>query len=194
MDSVLIAPGLTLTEALYETAAAGIAYYAQDLLLSWQEFTAPASWWLIPDGTGRLSRAEVTLTETRTRTVKVNIWFAPDLRGPDGTPCPHSHPWPFESHILHGGYTEDRYVLDHGQVRTEAGRQHTRGTTNTVDRTLYHEVTGLHTAPGETVSLMLCGRGERGTWGHLDPANGVVTPPQRDPHFPENLRALNPHR
>ncbi|MBY8887267.1 hypothetical protein K7472_20830 [Streptomyces sp. PTM05] len=195
MDPVLIAPGLTLTDVLYETAAVGAAAYAADLApLTWEQFISPMSWWLVPDGSGRLSKAELTLAEGRDRTVKFNVWYAPDLRGPGGVPCPHSHPWPFESKILLGGYTEDRYVLDGGQVRAETGRKHVQGTANPVGRDLYHEVVELHTAPGATMTLMLCGQGERGTWGHLDPATGSVTPPQRDPFFPERLRALNPHR
>ncbi|MFJ2778322.1 hypothetical protein [Kitasatospora sp. NPDC087315] len=44
------------------------------------------------------------------------------------------------------------------------------------------------------MTLMLCGRGEHGTWGHLAPATGTLTPPQRDALFPERLWALNPHR
>ncbi|MGW7521809.1 hypothetical protein ACWGJ2_40215, partial [Streptomyces sp. NPDC054796] len=191
MDPVLIAPGLTLTDVLYETAASGVATYASDLApLTWEQFTTPTSWWLVPDGSGRLSKTELTLTEGRDRTVKINVWHAPDIREADG-PLPHSHPWPFSSKILLGGYSEDRYVLVDGQVRAEIGREHTQGTANTVGRDLYHEVTGLHTAPGATVTLMLCGRGERGAWGHLDPATGTVAPPGRDPRFPEHLRALN---
>lgn len=195
MQTTEIAPGLCLTEALYDVAQTGVAAHAPELPpLTWDVFTAAASWWLVPDGSGRLSKAELTLTEDRDRTVKINVWYAPDLRGPDGAPCPHSHPWPFESKILLGGYSEDRYVLDRGQVLAELGREHVQGDTNTVGRDLYHEVAALHTAPGATVTLMLCGRGERGAWGHLDPATGTVAPPQRDPHFPAHLRALNPHR
>lgn len=195
MDPVLIAPGLKLTDALYETVAAGVAAYAGDLApLTWQQFTTPTAWWLIPDGTGQLSKSELTLTEERERTIKINVWSAPDIRGTDA-PLPHSHPWPFEARILLGGYSEDRYVLDGGgRVHAEMGREHTQGTANVVDRSLFHEVTGLHTAPGATATLMVCGRGERGTWGHLDPATSTIAPPQRDPRFPEHLRALNPHR
>lgn len=194
MDPVLIAPGLTLTTALYETAAAGIDAYAAGLApLTWEQFTAPMSWWLVPDGSGRLSKAELTLAEDRDRTVKLNVWHAPDIRGAEG-PLPHSHPWPFESQILTGGYSEDRYLFVGGQVRAETGREYGPGSTNTVDRYLYYEVTELHSAPGATVTLMLCGHGERGAWGHLDPATGTLSPPQQSGLFPERLRALNPHR
>ncbi|MEW1630484.1 hypothetical protein AB0387_24320 [Streptomyces sp. NPDC089173] len=194
MAPALIAPGLTLTTALYETAAAGVDAYATDRTpLSWEQFTAPMSWWLIPDGSGRLSKSELTLTEGRDRTVKINFWHAPGIRGTDG-PLPHSHPWPFESRILAGGYSEDRYLLVDDQVHAETGREHRQGSANTVDRDLYHEVTELHSAPGATVTLILCGHGEQGTWGYLDPATGILTPPQRDALFPERLRALNPHR
>ncbi|MBY8868705.1 hypothetical protein [Streptomyces sennicomposti] len=195
MKTLQIAPGLVVDEAMHAVAAAGLALHAPELgPLSWQRFAAPSGWWLVPDGSGQLSKAELTLTEDRDRTVKINVWYAPDIRGADGAPCPHSHPWPFESKILLGGYTEDRYILDGSQVRAETGREHVQGTANLVGRDLYHEVAELHTAPGATMTLMLCGRGERGAWGHLDPATGTVAPPQRDPLFPARLRALNPHR
>ncbi|MCA1217396.1 hypothetical protein [Streptomyces sp. 8L] len=194
MQTIEIAPGLRLTETLYDVAQAGVATHAPDLALTWKQFIAPMSWWLVPDGSGQLSKAELTLTEDHGRTVKINVWHAPDIRSADGRPTPHSHPWPFESRILVGGYTEDRYVLDGGQVCAEKSREHVQGTANVIGREVYHEVTALHTAPGATVTLMLCGRGERGAWGHLDPATGAVAPPQRDRRFPELLRALNPHR
>ncbi|MDT9683137.1 hypothetical protein RND61_13795 [Streptomyces sp. TRM76323] len=134
------------------------------------------------------------LAESQNYTAKSNIWYAPDLRSRDGAPTPHSHPWDFESRILLGGYTEDRYVLTGGRVHPDLGVEHEQGTTNSVRRPIYHEVRELHTAPGATVTLMVCGQGERGKWAHLDPATGLTTPPERDPHFAARLRALNPHR
>ncbi|MEU6355956.1 hypothetical protein ABZ896_42710 [Streptomyces sp. NPDC047072] len=54
-------------------------------------------------------------------------------------------------------------------------------------------MTGIH-EPGRTMSLMLCGRGERGTWDYLDPDTGRRIPAAPDPSFSARLRALNPHR
>ncbi|MYV56465.1 hypothetical protein [Streptomyces sp. SID3212] len=195
MQTTEIAPGLLLTEALYDVVQAGVTAHAPALPpLTWQAFTQPDGWWLVPDRNGRISKAELTLREDRDRTVKINMWYAPDLRGPDGAPRPHSHPWQFESKILLGGYTEDRYTVHSGVVRTDMGTEHNQGDANRVDRSLYHEVRGIHTAPGHTVTLMLCGRGERGAWGYLDPATGHHTPPHPDPQFTAHLNALNPHR
>ncbi|MFE3381669.1 hypothetical protein [Streptomyces anulatus] len=194
MDSVAITPGLTLTDTLYETAATGALAFTPDLALTWEKFIEPTSWWLIPDGTGRLSKAELTLLDTREHTVKINLWYAPDIRDANGRPAPHSHPWPFTSQILTGGYSEDRYTLSSTGIQANLGCEHTQGQVNKVDRDLYHEVTALHAGPGATITLMMCGRGERGSWGHFDPATGTVTPPERDPLFPQRLRTLNPHR
>lgn len=35
---------------------------------------------------------------------RFTVWISDDPRGE-----PHNHPWPFESELLSGGYTEDRY-------------------------------------------------------------------------------------
>jgi hypothetical protein len=89
MQTIEIAPGLRLTPALYDVAQVGVTAYAPDLApLTWEQFTEPMSWWLILDGRGRLSKAELTLTESRDRTVKINIWHAPDIRSADGRPAP----------------------------------------------------------------------------------------------------------
>ncbi|MFE4397218.1 MULTISPECIES: hypothetical protein [Streptomycetaceae] len=193
MEPIRIAPGLTLSTMHYETAAAGIAAHAPTYALTWEQFVHPAAWWLVPDVHGQLSKAELTLQEDPERTAKINIWFAADTRRPDGRPSPHSHPWTFRSYILGGGYTEDRYRVVDGQVLADLGQEHTEGSTNAVSRDLYHEVTRIH-EPGSTMTLMLCGQGRRGTWGHLDPATGRCARPDVDPGFTTRLRALNPHR
>ncbi|WP_116211603.1 hypothetical protein [Streptomyces olivoreticuli] len=176
---------------MYETAAEGLALHAPALALGWEQFIAPASWWLVPDESGLASRAELTLLETQQSTVKINIWLRPDLRGPGGTPLPHSHPWDFDSYILAGGYGEDRYRLaSDGQVHAELGVTHQHGGTNRFGRDRYHEVTRVH-APGATMSLMVCGRGERGVWGYLDLDTGRHRRSAPDPTFRAKLRALN---
>ncbi|MEV0442979.1 hypothetical protein AB0I84_15700 [Streptomyces spectabilis] len=192
MEPIRVAPGLALTETQYVAAATGIAARAPDLApLAWEAFVRPLGWWLVPDTDGELSKAELILREDRDVTVKINLWFLSDLRSTH--PCPHSHPWTFSSQILAGGYSETRYSVDDGQVDvTEL--QHSQGTVNAVDRRLYHEVTALHAPPGGTMTLMVCGPGERDTWGYLNPDTGRHVPPAADDTFPTRLKALNPHR
>lgn len=193
MKTTTIAPGLVLTEAQYAAAAAGMAAHATLGPLTWGQFTAPTGWWLVPDEAGDAYKAELVLREDAEATVKVNLWLLPDRRSGDGRPTPHSHPWGFSSQILTGGYSEIRYTIHDGQV-TVADLEHTQGSTNDVSQRLYHEVTALHTPPGGTMTLMVCGPGARGTWGYLDPDTGRHTPPQPDPRFTAHLNALNPHR
>ncbi|WP_172387951.1 hypothetical protein [Streptomyces sp. MNP-20] len=91
MESIRVAPGLVLGEAQYVTAAAGVAAHAPALApLTWEAFVRPQGWWLVPDKDGELSKAELTLQESRDRTIKINLWFLPDLRS--AHPFPHSHP------------------------------------------------------------------------------------------------------
>ncbi|WP_172387344.1 hypothetical protein [Streptomyces sp. MNP-20] len=192
MESIRVAPGLVLGEAQYVTAAAGVAAHAPALApLTWEAFVRPLGWWLVPDKDGELSKAELTLRENRDRTSKINLWFLPDLRS--ARPFPHSHPWTFSSQILAGGYSETRYSADGGHVDVTE-MEHMQGATSTVDRRLYHEVTALHAAPGGTKTLIVCGPGKRGAWGHLDLGTGRHVSPEADATFPLRLKALNPHR
>lgn len=185
MKTALIAPGLTLDEQLYEAAAAGLLTAAPDLApLTWERFTAAPDWALIPDESGACYKAELTLVNTIEQTIRINQWFLPDLRGGQA-PKPHNHPWAFTSHILAGGYSEDRY--DAGAA---VPVEHVAGGTNVVPRDLYHEVTEIH---DRTLSLMVCGRGLRGTWGYLDLDTGCHRPAEPDPHFSARFAALNPH-
>ncbi|MEV0438414.1 hypothetical protein AB0I84_13950 [Streptomyces spectabilis] len=192
MKSIRVAPGLVLNEAQYVAAAAGLATHAPALApLAWEAFVRPLGWWLVPDKDGELSKAELTLQEGRDRTVKINLWFLPDLRR--ARPFPHSHPWTFSSQILAGGYSETRYSVDGGYVDVTE-MEHVQGATSAVDRRLYHEVTTLHAPPGSTMTLMACGPGERGAWGYLDLDTGRHVLPEADAAFPARLKELNPHR
>jgi hypothetical protein len=197
MKSLQITPGLRLNEDMYGVVRwQGLARHAPHLgPLTWQRFTNPARWWLIPGRDGSLSRAEMTLRETPNETVKVNIWFMPDLppHSRRHKPRPHSHPWDFRSHILLGAYYEDRYTLADRCVRSSHDECHREGETSRMSRAEYHEVVGVWD-PGRTISLMICGPGERGTWGHLDLDKGIHMPARRDPYFTAKLEALNPHR
>ncbi|MFB7630472.1 hypothetical protein ACFC0M_05915 [Streptomyces sp. NPDC056149] len=194
MTTLQVAPELVLDDVMFNAAEAGVAAHLPGLAaLTWERFTVPADWTLVPDDRGAGYKAELVLLNTPERTAKINVWFAPDLRGGED-PTPHSHPWDFVAHVLLGGYNEDRYTLDGGSVRAERGVEHVAGGANRVVREVYHEVTEIH-APGATLSLMVCGRGERGRWGYLDLATGLHQATASDPDFGARLRALNPqHR
>ncbi|WP_280361313.1 hypothetical protein [Nocardia wallacei] len=199
MSSVVVAPGLVLDETLYELSAAGVLHYAPDLApLTWETFTTPRRWWIIPDTDCRGYKAELTLHTDPARTIRLNRWYSPDLRGGQ-QPRPHSHPWPFDAWILTGGYTEDRYeptgdqITGEPAVRAQLGIEHRAGGHNTVPRSVYHEVTHIH-EPGRTLSLMVCGAGEPAAWGYLDTTTARHTPTAPDPDFDAKLRHLNPHQ
>lgn len=193
MDATAI-PAFTLTNVLYELAAAGVAIHAPSLApLTQKRFTALADWLHIPDDQGALSKSELTLARTPALTVRLNIWFRPDLRGGD-RPQPHNHPWEtFTGHVLAGGYDEDRYEGQGGDVHAEIGVRHVSPAANTVDHRVYHEVTTVH-EPGRTLSLMVCSQGRRGDWGYLDLSTGRHVQLGPDPDFDARFAALNPHR
>ncbi|MHA5054855.1 hypothetical protein [Streptomyces sp. SD15] len=111
--------------------------------------------------------------------MKINLWNAPDRRG-DTAPKPHSHPWAFTAHILTGGYNEDRYTLTGDHVHTQLDVTHLGGSTNSISHSDYHEVTEIHER-GRTLSLMVCGPGQRGAWGYLDTDAGRHVPHQPAP-------------
>jgi len=195
MTTARIAPGLVLDDVLFDAAQAGVAAHVPGLApLTWARFTSPGDWTLVPDDRGDGYKAELVLINTRESTAKVNLWFAADLRGGQQS-TPHSHPWAFDAHVLLGGYSEDRYTPSaDGAVRCEPGVEHLAGGVNSVPREVYHEVTEIHES-GRTLTLMVCGRGDRGSWGYLDLATGLHRAAEPDPGFGERLRALNPqHR
>jgi hypothetical protein len=193
LRTATIVTGLILDDEMYQAAAAGIAEHVPDLApLTWSRFTTPTLWTLVPDDEGAGYKAELTLLADPDRTVKVNLWYLPDLRGGQ-TPTPHSHPWSFRAHVLLGGYSEDRYVPTHGGlIAALLGAQHQAGGTNRVPLTAYHEVTAIH-EPGRTLSLMVCGPRHPQGWGYLDVRTGTHRPAPADPTFSARLAALNPH-
>lgn len=193
MTTLELVPGLQLDDVLFGTAAAGVADLTDLPPLTWDRFTAPLSWWLIPESDGTLSKAEFVLARTQDFTAKLNLWYAADLRG-----MPHNHPWEtFTGHLLAGGYDENRWHLDqeYGRVVDELGVRHTAGTGNRVDQHVFHEVAAVH-EPGRTLSLMVCGRGRRGDWGYLDESGRYLHhSAQPVDGFDAMLAALNPqHR
>lgn len=192
---VTIAPGMTVTVDQFEKVAAALAEHAPEVAVSWDQWIDPSRWGLVPDeDTGRCYKAEFTLSDHPGLLRRVNVWFEPDLRV-KGRPRPHSHPWPFTAHVLTGGYSEDRYVLDGGDVHQEQAEHRPDGV-NDMPRDLFHEVTDLHTEPGGTLTLMVASApGVRGGWGYLDPSTGRYDPaPPSSDAFWRAWRALNPHR
>lgn len=191
MHTVTIAPGLILNETMYDIACDGITQHAPDVgPLRWRTWIGQ-DWTLIPDEqTGEAYKAELTLLKTATRTVRLNVWFAPDLRG-GNAPKPHNHPWDFHSTILHGSYAEDRYDLRDGQVHHKADVEHRANEVNQIGRATFHEVTAVE--PGRTMTLMLCGPG-MDTWSYLNPDTAELTKATPPPRFTELLQALNPHQ
>lgn len=192
MKKVVISPGrFAVTEEMFETAAAGVALHAPAVApLTWGLFSS-RKWLLIPNDAGKLSKVELTLVNTRDLTARVNVWYCEDTRG-DGRPMPHNHPWTtFTSAILTQGYREDRYWRDDfGNVESDPGVEHRSGSNNIVDHDLFHEV--VEVEPG-TMTLMVCERGRRGDWTHLNVDTGEDIDGQPVDGFDEMFAALNGH-
>lgn len=186
-----VLPGLVITSVMLDAALAGVADHATDLAVPAEDLLDPMSWWAVPGPDGAPYKWERTFLDSVDRTVRLNVWRSPDLRDNERSK-PHSHPWPFTAHVLLGGYEEDRYVPDAGLVLRNTKIEHTEGGRNDVGLHVYHEVTHIE-HPGRTVSLMVCGRGERGRWGYLDPDTGEHRRAEREPGFDAMLRAVNPH-
>jgi len=215
MVDVAVAPGLTLDEEMYETAKAAVSRYVSDKLaeFTWERFVARESWRLIPDlehPEEPFFKAEMIIKQEPpyTQTIKLNVWRSADLRR-DGTPMPHSHPWPFVSHVLMGAYVEDRYEVSQpnrllvdphsqwnlGSVNLVSGVIHHAGLRNHMELDTFHEVVEV-LEPGRTMSLMDCDLGRKDGWGYLDPDTGLYVPSKQSPISP-GFKALmlerNPH-
>lgn len=200
MPTLEVIPGLTLTDSMYELAAAGVAEHAPHIRpLSREQFDDPAGWLNIPDLDGEISKSELTLLVGVDATVKLNIWFRPDIRGGAEEQVPHNHRWnSFRGHILRGAYSELRFrrenvdpETDRADVIFEPRVMHASPDANEVAHDVWHEVDWCE--PG-TMSLMVCGYGEFGNWGHLDLSSGKRRKDQPVAGFNDMLAALNPHR
>ncbi|ANN16266.1 hypothetical protein SD37_11820 [Amycolatopsis orientalis] len=198
-----VIPGLIITASRFEIVAAGVAEHAPHVgPLTWEEFTTPARWAAIPDLEGKVSKFECTLVTSEKVTVKVNDWYRPDTRGGEEEQIPHNHRWDsFTGHLLGdagtGGYTELRFYRTN--VDPETGRAdvemervtHGSPTANVLEHGVYHEIPEI-LEPG-TLSLMVCGYGEYGNWGHLDIHTGRVFRDQPVAGFKAMFAKLNPH-
>lgn len=111
-----IIPNVVVDDELFSAAAAGLAVHAPALRTpSWEEFVDPHGWWLVPgpddDDTGVPIgyKAEFVVVQSLELTVKVNLWYRPDLRGGE-TSRPHTHPWEvMEAYPVLGAYEDEHW-------------------------------------------------------------------------------------
>jgi len=137
----------------------------------------------IPNSKGQPFKTEWIEVRSPQYTRKYNWWHLPD-----DDRLPHNHPWPFQSTILYGGYTEMRYWLEDGQVKREQ-RTYRQGDVNDMPIDVFHVVTEV--MPG-TVTRMECFEATEGNrWGYLDAATGVYADAEKEPDFMGRLWALN---
>ncbi|WP_410646196.1 hypothetical protein [Amycolatopsis sp. cmx-4-54] len=193
-------PGLVLTEAMYERTAAGVAEFPPHVgTLSRSRFVDAANWLNIPDLDGEISKSELTLLVGVEATVKLNVWFRPDIRGGAEEQIPHNHRWNLlRGHILRGAYRELRFrrvnvdpETDRADIIFEPPATYCSPDVNEVAHGVFHEIDWCE--PG-TMSLTVCDYGEFGDWSHLDLATGMRRKDQPVAGFRTMLAALNPHR
>jgi hypothetical protein len=203
-----IIPNIVVDDELYAAAAAGLTVHVPSQpLLTWQEFTDPIRWWLVPSpeddaaGVPLAYKAEFVVTMTTDLTVKINIWHRPDLRSTE-TSKPHTHPWEvMEAYPVLGGYEDEHWHRTaSGQLVQQGSVLNMPGSVNRIFARDYHEVTAV-TEPGRTVSVLVCGRwihdeAHRGVWGHLDLRTGRHIPVERDEiereRFRTRMHRINP--
>ena len=142
----------------------------------------------IPDGKGGAYKTELALIRTPERTEKIIWWHDNDPR-----PEPHNHPWRFESTILSGGYTEDRWWVDENgelQKATIVYRANERNI-NVCEKNIFHVVRDVQP---KTTTKLLCGKASpNNEWGYLDLSTKEYFQAERDPNFIDYLREINPH-
>lgn len=138
----------------------------------------------IPNSKGEPFKTELVEVHSDELTIKWNFWHLPDdLRDP------HNHPWrSVTCTILNGGYTEERYFLDHGEVK-KVTNVHRVGDVNSFGPKAFHIVTEV--LP-DTVTRMVCGHVMEGyEWGYLDIKTGKYTVAEKDPDFMKRLKDNN---
>lgn len=200
MRVVEVIPGLILDEEIFGAAAECLAAHAPaHCALTWEAFTDPARWWLVPspddDDTGvpLAYKAEFVVVQTADLTIKINIWYRPDLRAGEISK-PHTHPWlVMEAHPAMGAYEDEHWHRTATGLLVQKGSVlNVPGSVNRIFDRDYHEVKYV-ASPGRTVSVIVCGRwlhdeAHKGIWGHLDLDTGCHVPVQRDPVEQERFR------
>lgn len=121
------------------------------------------------------------------RTIKLMEWLSDDPREK-----PHDHPFEFDSKILEGGYEEEVFWLENGEVKTEM-RSYKKGDINRFRHGFFHNVRSVEKG---TATLLLCGPSRPGNpWGYLDINTGNYVPHQQEgpANAKEFFMAANPH-
>jgi hypothetical protein len=139
----------------------------------------------IPNDAGETYKTELVLQRVP-NVEKIHWWHLPDPRKD-----PHTHPWPFRSTILSGGYTEHRWTKNEQGVFVFSEHTYSAGDVNEVDANVYHNVVSLQP---KTVTHMVCGElVPDGKWGYLNLETMEEYPATKDPTFLERLWKVNPH-
>ena len=129
-------------------------------------------------------KSELVIERNVDSTTKILWWHKDDPREE-----PHNHPWYFESEILSGGYTEERFTLINGIIE-KSTKEYREGDINIVPANVYHNVTKI--LPN-TVTKMKCGSlVDGGKWGYLN-NDGEFSASTTDPVFLDKLKEMNPH-
>jgi hypothetical protein len=113
----------------------------------------------------------------RRRRVFQTPWLAlyvHDILTPDIDPDPHSHPFPFVSLVLRGGYVESVWYPREGDTELAACSQIPRlkGLAHTFPRG-NGQVHRIDAVEPRTKTLVLAGR-RRDSWGFFEPGVGMV--------------------
>ena len=133
----------------------------------------------IPDPDGRVYKTDLVLFSSPEKTVKLVFWYGADPR-----PAPHTHPWPFTSYILRGGYVEDRYTLTGEYI---SSHNYTAGDVNVCPVDVAHRVVVVR--PG-TVTKMVCGPQVPGNVWHEVEGGALVLPDKQA--FLDKFLPVNP--
>ncbi|MGV9248881.1 hypothetical protein [Streptomyces sp. NPDC003710] len=88
MDRVEVVFGLAVDRHLYEAAVKGLEKHAPQKALTWEMFTSLDRWTLVPDLDGQGYKGELVRRREESRTRKINLCFAPDLRNSEATKPP----------------------------------------------------------------------------------------------------------
>jgi len=140
----------------------------------------------IPDDFGGSYKTELALFRSKERTEKIIWWHSDDPR-----PEPHNHPWPFESTILSGGYSEKRWWYDENNVLQQSEHKYRKGDINKVNANVFHVV--FDVLP-KTVTHLICGEAsENNIWGYLSLEDFTYFDAKKDPEFFSKMVLINPH-
>ncbi len=145
----------------------------------------------IPDMDSNPVKTELVINRMASGWVeKINWWHQADVTRKPGRAFPHNHPWDFQSLILFGGYTEERYPIVNGKWTGEIKTfVYTAGDTNRITKDEFHLVTKIEP---KTVSRMVCGEARAWQeWGYWNLDTNRYEPSLQDPHYLQRLAENN---